>query len=194
VSNRIRLFSPLLALAVLACLAGGCDGRSPSLLLDLSGAAVDPFELAGDRVAAFLFVGTECPVSNRYAPEIQRLQDEFEPRGVAFFLVYPDPAADADAIRRHLAEFGHRAPALRDPEHALVARAGVGTTPEAAVFDSSGQLRYAGRIDDRYVTFGVTRPAPTTRDLERALEATLAGEEPDPAAGPPVGCHIADLR
>jgi hypothetical protein len=39
-----------------------------------------------------VFVRTDCPISNRYAPELRRLQDRFAPRGMAFWLVYPDPA------------------------------------------------------------------------------------------------------
>ena len=45
----------------------------------------------------------------------------------------------------------------------------------AAVFDSSGQLRYHGRIDDRYISIGRTRPGGAlTHDLEAAI-AAVAG-------------------
>ncbi len=63
-------------------------------------------------------------------------------------------------------------------------------TPEVALFDAAGRLAYLGRIDDRYVDFGVDRPAPATHDLAEALDAVLAGR---PVAVPrthAVGCAI----
>jgi hypothetical protein len=37
---------------------------------DLTGKSVDPFKLSAGRVLVFLFVRTDCPISNRYAPAI----------------------------------------------------------------------------------------------------------------------------
>ena len=67
-------------------------------------------------------------------------------------------------------------------------------TPEAAVFDGVGRLAYHGRIDDRYVDFGVDRPAPTTHDLADAVTAVLAGAPVSRAAVPAVGCTIVRHR
>jgi hypothetical protein len=139
-----------------------------------------------------LFVGTDCPVSNRYAPEIRRLHAAFSGRGVEFWLVYPNAGDDAASIRSHLAEHDLPLRALRDPAHALVRRAGVRVTPEAAVFTGDGPPAYRGRIDDRASDLGVSRAAPTRHDLEEALAAVLAGR---PVAEPvtrAVGCYIAE--
>jgi hypothetical protein len=162
--------------------------------VDLSGRPVDPFENSTAKLVVLVFVSTDCPLSNRYAPEVQRLQAEFADRGAAFWLVYPDPAQPGGAIRRHLKDYSYRIPALRDPAHALVQRAKVRVTPEAAVFGPGGHLLYHGRIDDRYVDLGKARAAPTTRDLEAALEAALAGRPVPQRAAPAVGCFISDLK
>jgi len=84
--------------------------------------------------------------------------------------------------------------ALRDPEHVLVKRAKVTVTPEAAVFDRRGQLTYRGRIDDRYASIGLERPAPTQHDLYDALKNTLAGDRVTQPVTQAVGCFIADFR
>jgi hypothetical protein len=63
-------------------------------------------------------------------------------------------------------------------------------TPEAAVFDAAGRLAYHGRIDDRYVDFGVDRPSPTTHDLADAVTAVIAGAPVPRATSPAVGCAI----
>jgi hypothetical protein len=140
-----------------------------------------------------LFVRSDCPISNRYAPELQRIHEQFADRGVAFWLVYPDPDESPEAIRRHFAEYAHPGRPTRDPHHAFVRTTGATVTPEAAVFDRDGRLVYVGRIDDRFVDFGKARAAPTRRDLIDAIEATLAGRPVEPARTRAVGCFIPDL-
>jgi hypothetical protein len=145
----------------------------------------------------FLLARTDCPISNRYAPEVRRLHQKFTSRGVRFWLVYPDPDESAGAIRKHLRRYGYPTGALRDPQHVFVRMTGATVTPEAAVFvpgREGAQLIYRGRIDDRYVEFGKIRPAPTRRDLERALEAILDRKPVASATLPAIGCRISDLR
>lgn len=153
---------------------------------------IDPSD--SPKAIVCLFTRTDCPVSNSYAPEVGRLHGKFASRAVTFFLVYPDADESAEAIAKHLKEFAYPFPGLRDPRHELVKKSGVKITPEAAVFDAKGNLLYRGRIDDRYVDFGKQRAAPTVRDLDQALEAILAGKPAPPAAGPAIGCFIADVK
>lgn len=160
---------------------------------DLEGRSVDPFAKK-TAATALIFVGTDCPISNRYAPEIQRLAARFSPKNVAFWLVYVDPDLELEEIRRHLTDFGHTITALHDPAHALVERAQAEVTPTAAVFNRDGDLVYSGRIDDRYIDFGKARPSARSRDLQEALEAVLAGRSPTNAHARAVGCYIADLK
>lgn len=172
------------------------DGSAGQVrVLDLENQLVDPFQApAGAKAIGFLFTSTECPISNRYAPEVRRLYDAFAPKGVLFWLVYPNPADSPAAIRDHLKAFGYPMRALRDPRHELVELTKATVTPEAAVFDRAGRMVYRGRIDDRYVDFGVDRQTPTRRDLEDALAATLAGRPVPEPTTPAVGCFLADFR
>lgn len=163
-------------------------------LRDLNGQLVDPFHRTAEvTVTVLLFVSVECPISNRYAPEIRRLYDAFASRGVQFWLVYPNPLDSPDNIRQHLHEFGYQARALQDPDHELVKRTGATITPEAALYDRFGRLVYRGRVDDRHVTLGLERPAPTRLDLYEALLATLEGRSILETTTPAVGCFIADF-
>ena len=164
----------------------------PAFLANLTPVGkMDPIE---SKAIVCLFTRTDCPVSNSYAPEVRRLHEKFSPRGVSFFLVYPDADESADAIARHLKEYSYPFPGLRDPRHELVKKSGAKITPEAAVFDPKGNLLYRGRIDDRFVDFGKERAAPTQHDLERALESILAGKPAPPPSGPAIGCFIADVK
>lgn len=165
-------------------------------VLDLAGGRVDPLPGAGAGPAVLVFVRTDCPIANRYAPELRRLRDRFSGKGVAFWLVYPDPSERPDAIRRHQREFGLGFRALRDPQHELVKATQATVTPEAAVFvagPDGPRMVYRGRIDDRYVDFGRSRPAPTTRDLRDVLQALAAGSVVVPRTTAAVGCFIPPL-
>lgn len=185
----------------LALLLAGCAAPvSPpsittTIVHDLQGAPVDPLTAASASTTVLLFVSTHCPISNRYAPTIRALAGAWADRGVRLWLVYPDPDDDVAAIHAHQAEFALALPTLRDPEHLLVARAGVRVTPEAAVFGPDTAMpAYRGRIDDRVQDFGNVRPEASVHDLRDAVDAVLRGEAPRSAPAPAIGCYISDLQ
>jgi peroxiredoxin len=190
-----RLVYLTVAMLLAGSLGLGGDKRAGNLaLLDLSGRHVNPLRTAHARALVFVFTRSDCPISNRYAPEVRRLHEKFAPRGVAFWLVYPDPNETPQAIREHLKEYSYAFGALRDPEHSLVKLTEAKVTPEAAVFVPGGRMVYHGRIDDLYVDFGKTRRTPTTHDLEQAVESVLEGKPVKEASTPAIGCFISDLK
>jgi hypothetical protein len=145
-------------------------------------------------MTVLLFVSADCPISNRYAPELKRLHEEFAPRGIRFRLVYPNPLDDEAAILRHRRDFGLPWIGERDREHVLVNMTGATITPEAAVFDAGGHLVYLGRIDNRFVELGRERQAATEHDLRNALQSLLAGRPISPSRTQAVGCFDADMK
>jgi hypothetical protein len=197
-------------LALLTALAGlglqGCDTDTPAGVLDLEGRPIDPIAGAEAPVTVTLFVDSDCPVSNRYAPEVQRLHARYAPRGVKFWLVYPDPDISVETIREHVRSYGYEMAAIRDPEHTLVRTAKAQVTPEAGIFLPDGTLAYHGRIDDRYLDITRRRPEATEHDVADVLDTLLAGKEVEatwnPAPGrslktmsqPAVGCFIKDFK
>jgi AhpC/TSA family protein len=178
--------SARLAALVLALLAA-CATTS---VRDLDDRPLDPLATAAGHPLVLLFADTQCPISNSYAPEVRRIAAEFAPRGVRFFLVYADPARTAAEVRTHVQDFAYPMPAVLDGAHELAEHAGARTVPEACVFTARGELAYRGRIDDRYVSFGQQRAAPTVRDLARALEDVLAGRVPPTPWPEAIGCAI----
>ena len=156
----------------------------------LFGSQSSPFDDTHAKAVVLVFVRTDCPISNRYAPELQRLSREFSPRGVSFRMVYPDPGETLESASKHAKEYALPGSVLLDPRHALVKLAGVRTTPEAAVFAPGKRLVYHGRIDNLYVSFGKSRNAATTHDVEAALQAVLDGKPLSRASEPAIGCAI----
>jgi hypothetical protein len=166
---------------------------SPAAILDAAGRQVDPFASAA-HVRVFIFARTDCPLTHRYAPELQRIWREFSGRGLDFWMVYPDPAETPQRIEADFSEYGFPGKALRDPHHELAARARATVAPEAAVFDSFGRLLYHGRIDDQWIDFGKARPAARVHDLEDVLTAVFSGAKLPEAETRAVGCSLADVQ
>jgi hypothetical protein len=185
-----RFLASVLAAFSLAPFSALVSAQHSALALD--GTAADPFQKSAGKIVVLVFVRTDCPISNRYAPTIQDISARHQDKA-AFWLVYPDKSESAEKIIQHEREYSYKLPALRDPQHALVKLAQARVTPEVAVFDPSRHLMYHGRIDDRYRDFGRARRAPTTHELEDAIRAVLDGHAPPPSA-PGVGCFISDLE
>jgi len=154
---------------------------------------IEPLASIARRGAAMIFLAVECPICNRYAPEISRLATRFEAAGIDFWLVYPNADESVDAVRKHIEDYQLTALSkrvVRDPQHALVERAGVRVTPEVVVYQAGGERVYRGRIDDRFPALGLDRREPTRRDLEHVLNAMI-DSKPIPTSGEPaVGCYI----
>jgi hypothetical protein len=162
-------------------------------LLFLMATPGDLFSPHGEKAVVLLFVRSDCPISNRYVPELQRLYQYYSSRGVEFRLVYPELGLAASAMEKHRKEYGLTIPALLDAEHKYVDRAQVRVTPEAAVF-VRGRLVYQGRVDDRFVDIGKSRLQATRHDLEDVLAVVAAGRSIRPRQTKAVGCAIEDLR
>jgi len=147
----------------------------------------------GDKAAVLFFVRSDCPISNRYAPEIERIYKEYEDRGFEIHLVYTEPDLTEQTMDTHQHDYHLTVPAVMDPQHHYVAAARIHTTPAAAVF-VKGHLVYDGRIDNRFVTFSKTRTAGIEHDLTDVLDAIAAGKTPPLRETTPIGCAIEEVQ
>lgn len=180
----------LLALATSASLAG-------PLATDLNGHPITDLAPAGARAVVLFFAASDCPISNRYVPEVLRLAKQFAPLGVRVWFVYPNPGDDAKVVRAHDLAFAITASTALDTRQTLTRMAQATITPEAAIFVPQGtglHEVYRGRIDGRYLAFGTERPQATHHNLEEAVRAVLAEKPVPQPAGPPIGCSIVPLQ
>jgi hypothetical protein len=154
-----------------------------SAFTDMRGAR-HSIRAATDLPAVYVFLSTECPVSSRYTGRIVRLEKEFRQRGVHFFAVFPNDTESSEAVRGYTAEREITFPVVRD-RGALVHLFSAAVTPEAAVVDRKGVLRYRGRIDDNADGTRVR-----SHELDAALRALLAGKSPPTPRTRAFGCVI----
>lgn len=183
---------PRETLSLFVLLVAAATGSGVAAVVDLDGRQVDPWSSQAPFVV-LIFVAPDCPISNRLAPEMARIFNDYHPRGVDFYLVYPDPGIAVETLRTHVHEFRLPLPPVRDLSHDLVRHTGATVTPEAVILNRRRDVLYRGRINNRFVDFGKTRPRATRHDLREALEAVLAGR---PVAEPrtqAIGCFVAPL-
>ena len=165
------------------------------VLAACGGGEIRPFRTAEAEAGAavVIFVTTDCPIANRYAPEIERIRRDYAERGVSLTLIHVDAKLSDEEALAHAREFGLGAGLAVDREHLAVQAAGARVTPEAVVVDPVGRIRYRGRIDDQFADYGARRVQPLRRDLREAIEDLLAGREVAVSETEAIGCHIPTL-
>jgi hypothetical protein len=160
------------------------------VLSDTNGVRHRPLELHDQKAVVLIFVGVECPISNSYAPEINRIIKDFKDKGVDFYIVYSDPDVSVDSAKKHAKDFGYTCPGLLDPKQALLNKVKATVTPEAAVVDGQGNVLYLGRIDNWYEDFGKQRYSATVHDLRDALDEIVSGKKVTTPVTRAVGCPV----
>jgi hypothetical protein len=193
-----RSFFSRSALACVLLIVLPSRGQSVSTAYgyDTNGQPVTRLASSGTEAVVLFFVASDCPISNRYIPEIRSLEEKFAERHVVFWFVYPNVGETSSGVRKHEATYGSEEHILLDPDHRLVALAHAKLTPESAILVPERQAAeafrtvYHGRIDDRYVQFGQERPKATQHDLERAIDDVLQRRSVEQPNEPAVGCGI----
>ena len=182
----VRFGSALLVLLLMA----GCSS-SPVASADAEGVA---------EPTLYIFVTHECPIANRYAPEIGRIAEEHLDVVGPTVVVYADANALAKDCATHFKQYylasdstedkAHVASVrmVHDAEHAWVKRFDARAVPTAVIARGKIVL-YHGRIDDRNPRLGARRVQAGQQDLRDALAALRAGTL-TPTRTTVVGCSI----
>lgn len=159
-------------------------------LRDTAGVHHTQKQWAGKKAVALFFIMTDCPLSNGYVPEMNRIAADYAKQGVAVYAVHSDPSVSEAAVKKHAEEFGYMFPVLLDPKLMLAKAAGATIVPEVAVYSPSGELRYLGRIDNRSEDITRRRTVATEFEFRAALDAVIAGQVPKVTRTRAVGCSI----
>ncbi len=148
----------------------------------------------------YIFVTHECPIANRYAPEIGRIAEEHLDLVGPTVVVYADAKALAKDCATHFEQYylASNSPEdeaevvsvtmVHDAEHEWVKRFDVRAVPTAVIARGEAVL-YHGRIDDRNPRLGARRVQADQEDLREALVALRAGSL-TPTRTTVVGCSI----
>ena len=206
--KRVLLGHAVVAVAVVAIVGLSCWGRAdesnrdvkpvvPAVtfsLLDLNGTSHELRQNDAGRVRAFVFLSTECPVSNGYLPTLNELHSSLCGRGdssVELLGVVSDPSIGRAAAAKHfLGEFNTKIPVLFDASGLLAEVLQPTHVPEVFVLDQEGRLVYRGAIDNAWEALGRRRPQAESHFLVEAIQSTLKREPVKISQTKPIGCHF----
>jgi peroxiredoxin len=139
--------------------------------------------------AVVVFTCNHCPYALAWQDRIAEAARDYGDR--ARFLAINSNDADRyprdsfDAMRERVHAEDWPLPYLHDESQEVAHAYGAQTTPDVFVIDGDGRLRYRGAPDADYQD-----PSQNAAWLRGALDALLAGSDPDPAETQPVGCSI----
>lgn len=151
------------------------------------------YALDAERVPATVVYWTcnHCPYALAWHDRLLDVARDYSDRGVRVLAISsndPDrsPADSFEAMAARVErEGGWPHPYLYDETQEVGRQWGAERTPDVYVLDSDLQLRYRGAPDADY-----DDPSQGAAWLRQALDAVLAGREPDPAETAPEGCTI----
>lgn len=159
---------------------------------DLAGQTRRLGEAPATKAIVLIFLGPECPISQRYIPKLNRLATAQDTNRVEFFGVIAGQSMTRTQAVAFAKEYAITFPVLFDNGLALARWLRPTHMPEAFVLKPDGDVVYRGRIDDWYASPGKPRAAAQHHELRDAIAAVLAGKTPPKIFAPPVGCYFED--
>lgn len=131
-----------------------------------------------------------CPYALAWHDRLVDAARDYADRGVRFFAVNSNdaeryPRDSLEAMRERVRAEDWPFPYLHDPDQEAARAWNAQVTPHLYVLDADLRVRYEGAPDADHMD-----PAENAEWLRAALDAVLAGDEPEPSATEPVGCSI----
>jgi predicted metal-binding membrane protein len=168
----------------------GAPGPSFEEVLGTDGGRHSLRELAGPSATVLIFTANRCPTAKSHVGRLEAASRMYEPRGVRFVLInsndpYIHPEERLERSVARLAADGLALPYLADSDQSIARSYGPTCTFHAFVLDGAGILRYEGRFDDARLEERVT-----SRDVDAALDAILAGRAVPVPRTPAFGCAL----
>lgn len=171
-------------------------GDGPTFLrvrraVDVNGGAHQLGTARGTKAIVLVFLGAECPISQRYVPELKRLASGHT-NAVEFYGVISGPSMTRTQALGFVKDYALKFPVLFDDGGPLARWLRPTHMPEAFALKPDGSVLYHGRIDDWYESPGKPRASAQHHELRDAIAAMLAGRTPPKIFAPPVGCYFED--
>jgi thiol-disulfide isomerase/thioredoxin len=146
------------------------------------------------KATVFVFLSSECPISNSYMPMLADLSMKFGSKDIAFYGVMSDPYMKRDEAKKFSSEYKFPADILVDSKQQLATLLKAHITPEVFVISHTGAIEYHGRIDDRFVALGKGRMKALHNDLHDALINITEGKKVKNRETKVIGCWIPQLQ
>ena len=140
------------------------------------------------KAVALVFTCNHCPVAKAYEDRLIALQKDYADKDVQVVAINVNnvEADKLPAMKERAEEKGFEFPYLYDPTQKVGRDYGATVTPHVFLLDAKRNLAYVGPVDDSQDERKVKR-----KYLREAIDAVLAGKQPEAAEVKPFGCGIA---
>lgn len=138
-----------------------------------------------------LLISTECPLARLYAERCQSLSSQWPE--VDWVLVSVTPQDGPVDMQQFVKDMNLSLPLLKETSGVLVDALRIERVPTAVLRSADGRVLYVGRIDDQYEV-GQRRNAPTSTELQDAIQACIEGKPVPVTRTEAPGCLITRRR
>jgi len=192
----VKIIVQILFLATTALLATATEPTHDLFrvrrVTDVTGTVQSLRALPDVKAVVLVFLGPECPISQRYIPELNRIATQHGTNAVEFWGVISGPSMQRTQALAFAKEYAIEFPVLFDDAGQLARWLRPTHMPEAFALKPDGDVMYHGRINDWYESPGKPRAVVKHHELRDALTAMLKGKSPPRIFAAPVGCYFED--
>lgn len=168
-------------------------------LKNIDGTTVSLSDYSNEKGVIVIFSCNPCPYVIAYESRMIELHNKFAPQGYPVVFINPNdaekqPADSMDAMMVRAEEKGYPFPYLKDEDQSIYRAYGATRTPEIFLLQNNGNgnfiVKYTGTVDDNYKDASNVNNSYAVN----AVEALLAGNNPDPATTVAIGCSIVSKK
>lgn len=183
-SSKFHVFTLLISLWI----APFCTFSQKSLhFKDL---ANNEYELTKNSTNVFVFLDTECPISQQYVRNLEALRLEFSHKNIQFWAIFPTKGVTNQEIVAFQKRYNFQYSSIIDYNKELTIRLDAKTTPEVFILNDESKILYRGAIDDLYYDLGKKRLKASIFYLEDALNNIIEHQPITIKTTQAIGCDI----
>lgn len=169
-------------------------------LPNIDGTTVAKQDFAGKPMLV-MFICNHCPYVKHIATELARIGNDYRAEGIGLVGIqsndveaYPDDSPELMKVESET--HGYPFPYLYDATQQVALAYTAACTPDFFLFDAAHELKYRGRLDETRPTrissgvYDSTGNEANGKELRAAIDAVLAGEDPDSKQLPSLGCNV----
>jgi peroxiredoxin len=166
-------------------------GKVPDFTLkDHLGVSHELYRQTDARAIVVMFATTGCPIVQKSIPKIKTLRDQFERKGVRFWLINANSDDETNAIAEEARDFKIDVPILLDNRQSVARLLNATRTAEIiCIRPETWTVFYRGAIDDQ-LGYGTERKEGVHAYLANALSNFLSGKKISPSRTDFKGCRI----
>jgi peroxiredoxin len=163
-------------------------------LKNVDGKMVSLNDYRSQKGVILIFTCNHCPYAKAYEDRIIALDKLYRSKGFPVVAINPNdvsivPEDSYENMQVRAKEKGFTFPYLYDATQSVANAYGAERTPHVFLLKNTGgkfTVAYIGAIDDNYKDASAVK----TKYVENAIEAILAGKNPDPSFTKAIGCTV----